>query len=452
MVMGRKKTPAASAVTTTESTVNDVAADLSGATSSPQQHMPSIRLIPHQDPRATRPSLLFSPISRTLPSHAAVIRVGRYSEKDSEPPSSTNTPSAAPVGFKSKVVSRRHCELWCANGQWHIKDVKSSSGTFLNHIRLSQPNSESKPFPVNDGDVIQLGIDFKGGEEMIFRCVKIRVECNRGWQKALNNFNTTTHKRLRDLAAVTTDSKGITPSSECSICLFSIAPCQSLFVAPCSHVWHYSCIRPILNGTTWPQFLCPNCRAVADLEAEVDEPSADWARQLNDADAVPASRDAALVSTPLGPNGEVAPPPDKRPGKEEPERPASNLADAVGALTLEATEPGDGASDPPLPLRESDFPSGTHAPSVRPSLASRRSDSVQALDLAAPSTPSGTGTSVRQASRELSDNWLSSDRETDAADTTVHSPDPPGPDGPLTPTNDAGPFVFDGSAGREAEA
>ena len=23
---------------------------------------------------------------------------------------------------------------------------------------------------------------------MIFRCVKIRVECNRAWQKSLNNF------------------------------------------------------------------------------------------------------------------------------------------------------------------------------------------------------------------------------------------------------------------------
>lgn len=47
---------------------------------------------------------------------------------------------------------------------------------------------ESKPWPVNDGDVVQLGIDFRGGEEAIFRCVKMRVEVNRGWQKGLNNF------------------------------------------------------------------------------------------------------------------------------------------------------------------------------------------------------------------------------------------------------------------------
>ena len=154
----------------------------------PSQELPSLRLVPHQDPRSSRPSLVFPPTSRTLPSEESIIRVGRYSERDTAPNPPPNVPSAAPVGFKSKVVSRKHCEFWCSNGQWFIKDVKSSSGTFLNHIRLSQPSVESRPYPVNDGDVVQLGIDFRGGEEMIFRCVKIRVECNRGWQKGLNNF------------------------------------------------------------------------------------------------------------------------------------------------------------------------------------------------------------------------------------------------------------------------
>jgi pSer/pThr/pTyr-binding forkhead associated (FHA) protein len=150
--------------------------------------LPSIRFSAFYDPRATRPSLPFPPVSRTLPTGSEVIRVGRYSERDSQPPVPVNTPSAAPVGFKSKVVSRRHCEFWYEGGKWYIKDVKSSSGTFLNHIRLSPPGTESKPFPVNDGDIVQLGIDFKGGEEMIFRCVKMRLELNRGWQNKLNTF------------------------------------------------------------------------------------------------------------------------------------------------------------------------------------------------------------------------------------------------------------------------
>lgn len=150
--------------------------------------LPSLRLTTYLDPRAHRPSLTFPTITRILPTGGEVIRVGRYSERDGHAPVPNGIPSDAPVGFKSKVVSRRHCEFWHENGRWYIKDVKSSSGTFLNHIRLSPPGTESKPFPLNDGDIVQLGIDFKGGEEMIFRCVKMRLELNRNWQTKLNPF------------------------------------------------------------------------------------------------------------------------------------------------------------------------------------------------------------------------------------------------------------------------
>ncbi|KAB2581375.1 E3 ubiquitin-protein ligase DMA1 [Lasiodiplodia theobromae] len=270
--------------------------------STPHKQLPSIRFIPHEDPRASRPSLQFPPISRTLPSEDCVIRVGRYSEKDNIPNDlPPNLPSSAPVGFKSKVVSRRHCEFWCKDGQWWIKDVKSSSGTFLNHIRLSQPGVESKPYKVGDGDVVQLGIDFRGGEEMIFRCVKIRIECNRNWQKALNNFNKSTHKRLRDLAqgakSKDSDSSSL-HSTDCSICLMSIRPCQALFVAPCSHVWHYKCIARIINGPTYPQFMCPNCRMVNDLEADVSEPE-DWDDDLDEVLEEKFEEKLATASNPI---------------------------------------------------------------------------------------------------------------------------------------------------------
>jgi pSer/pThr/pTyr-binding forkhead associated (FHA) protein len=155
---------------------------------SPAEALPSIRLSASYDSRSNRPSLSFTPVARTLPTGTERIKVGRYSERENHALVPMNTPSAAPVGFKSKVVSRRHCEFWFEKGKWYIKDVKSSSGTFLNHIRLSAPGTESKPYPINDGDIVQLGIDFKGGEEMIYRCVKMRIELNRGWQAKPNTF------------------------------------------------------------------------------------------------------------------------------------------------------------------------------------------------------------------------------------------------------------------------
>jgi E3 ubiquitin-protein ligase DMA1/2 len=227
----------AEAMTRTRSATDAGAASQAGLDS-----LPSIRFSTFYDARAVRPSLTFSPVTRTLPTGHEVIRVGRYSERDSQPSVPANMPSAAPVGFKSKVVSRRHCEFWCEAGKWFIKDVKSSSGTFLNHIRLSAPGTESKPFAVNDGDIVQLGIDFKGGEEMIFRCVKMRLELNRGWQNKLNAFklaatacfprlrhqtdirrSMTTHKRLRNMTKSTDADSSVKSSQDCSICLNSIA-------------------------------------------------------------------------------------------------------------------------------------------------------------------------------------------------------------------------------------
>ena len=77
-----------------------------------------------------------------------------------------------------------------------------------------------------------------------------------------------TLKVIRSLTTATAAS-----STDCCICLFRIASFQSLFVAPCSHVYHYKCIRPLLMANH-PGFLCPLCRTFADLEdtVEIDDP------------------------------------------------------------------------------------------------------------------------------------------------------------------------------------
>ena len=55
---------------------------------------------------------------------------------------------------------------------------------------------------------------------------------------------------------------------ECCICLYAIAPFQALFIAPCSHIFHFKCLRPILFQN-YPGFSCPICRTYSDLEASV---------------------------------------------------------------------------------------------------------------------------------------------------------------------------------------
>ncbi|KAF9581182.1 hypothetical protein BGW38_001898 [Lunasporangiospora selenospora] len=162
---------------------------------------------------------------------------------------------------------------------------------------------ESKPTLLKDGDVIQLGVDYQGGTQEIYRCVKMRLELNRSWQQQANPFRMNTLKVIKSLTA----EGGCSSSTDCCICLFRIASFQALFVAPCSHVYHFKCIRPLLMANH-PGFLCPLCRTFANLEdsVEIDDPMdedipAEAAAAISAAPlAIPGAFTTASTSTPRG--------------------------------------------------------------------------------------------------------------------------------------------------------
>ena len=164
---------------------------ISGATassSSPAGNTPThrIRLVPHLD---SRRSLRFDPISRDVREGDAPLRIGRFTDRSGLGIAAANALGSNKLAFKSKVVSRAHAEIWAeAGGRFFIKDTKSSSGTFLNHVRLSPANTESRASELKDGDLLQLGVDYQGGTEDIYKCVKIKVEVGREWQAHSNPF------------------------------------------------------------------------------------------------------------------------------------------------------------------------------------------------------------------------------------------------------------------------
>ncbi|KII85624.1 hypothetical protein PLICRDRAFT_115782 [Plicaturopsis crispa FD-325 SS-3] len=232
-----------------------------------------IRLVPHLD---SRRSLRFEPICRDLKEGDPALRIGRFTDRSGLGLAAANALGSNKLAFKSKVVSRAHAEVWVeAGGRFFVKDTKSSSGTFLNHVRLAPANAESRPHQLRDGDILQLGVDYQGGTEDIYKSVRIRIEVGREWQSAANAFNTNAIKQLKSLAvspAGADPSKVVMPKSnipDCCICLFSVTIRQALFIAPCSHAFHYKCIRPLLE-THHPAFSCPLCRTFADLEDDVE--------------------------------------------------------------------------------------------------------------------------------------------------------------------------------------
>ncbi|KAI8985846.1 SMAD/FHA domain-containing protein [Pilobolus umbonatus] len=233
-----------------------------------QEQIPNsihIKLIPNVE--MTNRCFVFDVIDRDLIKGGSSLKLGRYSDRAAVPNR---------LSFKSKVVSRYHAEIWVSDdGKIYIKDSGSSSGTFVNHIRLTTANSEStKAHEIIDGDLIQLGVDYKGGIEPVYRSVKMRLEVNRReWREFQSNtYNLAAFQQLRQQLSQTTSNTKNTgykeEVQECCICLYCIAPFQALFIAPCSHVYHYRCLRPLLIQN-YPGFSCPLCRTYSNLEASV---------------------------------------------------------------------------------------------------------------------------------------------------------------------------------------
>lgn len=151
----------------------------------------------------------------------------------------------------------------------YIRDIGSSSGTFVNHLRLSPPRKQSKSQQVvHDGDVIQLGIDYQKGIEPAFRAVRMRVEIMPCSPDKSRTFSKAVFERLHHIT--TTPNRESQEEDECCICLCPIASSQALFVAPCAHIYHYKCMRPAMEQH-FPAFSCPICRAYCDLDEDVDD-------------------------------------------------------------------------------------------------------------------------------------------------------------------------------------
>ncbi|KAK2464068.1 hypothetical protein APHAL10511_003898 [Amanita phalloides] len=158
------------------------------------------------------------------------------------------------LAFKSKVVSRAHAEIWSRRGASSVRQTKKVD-----------PTSSWK-----DGDILQLGVDYQGGAEDIYKSVKIRVEVGREWQAGANAFNTAALKNLKNLAAVVSpnvqaalptvaNGKVATRVSklqipDCCICLFSVTIRQAFFIAPCFHAFHFNA-SGLLSKPITPPFL-----------------------------------------------------------------------------------------------------------------------------------------------------------------------------------------------------
>ena len=221
---------------------------------------------------------------------------------------------------------------------------------------------------------------------------------------------------------------------------------------------------------TYPQFMCPNCRAMADLEADVDDPLDDWDDADLDLDTGTnaATTPTALPSTNGTHNETHLPTPEEIPVYDLPVETVASLLhqDVDRHLSITA-------------LNENSSPTTSPAPN-RSTIHARRHASRPAFGVIGEGAPRSTRASNNNSTGDLTMDihftehqhapWMEagdgeqvsgsargSRQVTPRASGLLRTPTPPDgregrvQDGPLTPRNDAGPFVFDGSAGRGGE-
>lgn len=107
-----------------------------------------------------------------IPFSPDTLRIGRQTN-------AKTIPTASNGYFDSKVLSRQHAEVWAdRGGKIWIRDVKSSNGTFVNGVRLSQENRESEPHELREQDILELGIDIVSEDQksIVHHKVTAKVE------------------------------------------------------------------------------------------------------------------------------------------------------------------------------------------------------------------------------------------------------------------------------------
>jgi hypothetical protein len=195
----------------------------------------------------------------------------------------------------------------------------------------------------------------------------------------------------------------------------------------------------------WPQFVCPNCRAPADLEADVDDPfpEQDWEEEA-DFEALEVQQNEALQNG-SGKPGNLAPPVQEQAatqsdnivdtdGSHEKTGKAAMIPSTVGETGLETAFSNHSISKDQVPTIST-------PPEFTPT-------SVAPVDIRPGRVPSGDNGSMHVDSFVRNERTPSPNGRTPAdVMLALH-----GIEGPMTPRNDAGPFVFDGSGGLSGAA
>jgi len=138
----------------------------------------SLRHLPGKMQLQSLPALYLQPLNNSFtPKQISLVggqrvTIGRQTNQKT-------APSEHNGYFNSKVLSRKHAEVWEDGGRVYIRDTTSINGTFINGDRLSEEGIASEPHELKTSDIVEIGIDVVGGDNttVIHHKVAARVVC-----------------------------------------------------------------------------------------------------------------------------------------------------------------------------------------------------------------------------------------------------------------------------------
>ncbi|KAJ3100613.1 hypothetical protein HDU97_002101 [Phlyctochytrium planicorne] len=173
-------------------------------------------------------TIILLPLNHTFETcKLSLVHVHRFGRSD---PAAKSPQNPYSIEFSSRVVSRAHAEVFVEDDVVYIQDIGSKSGTYINGVRLSDPNHKSESFELRTGDILQFGQDipqeklysmkWKDNKEIVpesstlekpdenpipqaFRCIKMQIVLVPG-RSALSKEGETS---LEKIAAASSDDK-----------------------------------------------------------------------------------------------------------------------------------------------------------------------------------------------------------------------------------------------------
>lgn len=208
----------------------------------------------------------------------------------------------------------------------------------------------------------------------------------------------------------------------------------------------------VINGPTWPHFICPNCRTVADLEAELDEPDGDWEELAASDGEVEAISEPVANATTSHNDGYIS---------EEAANPQTSNATVAPSLPEPDTfEPLNIHHEDDDLDTSDDSSTGAHAheTGLEDMAFLHVGDSPASSTSITPIPPNNNSTVSPVDIVARKPLPVASASSSSRVELIRGSPSPNGMhhalidpltgEGPMTPRNDVGPFIFDGGAGR----